>query len=80
MNNNNTFNQDWEQCFSQYRVLSSAYQQILRSIATKQLIDSKFEEIGSSDINFTLFNLWKSGNKNWNDSLMNAFNEFSFAN
>ena len=79
MNNNHELN-DWKQCFSQYRELDSDCQQILRSTAVQQLIDQGFNEVGSSDVSASLFSMWKSGNKNWNESFMNAFYDFCRSN
>jgi hypothetical protein len=76
MNKDNTFEQDWKQCFSQFKELDGQSQQILRRTAADQLIDQGFDEVGSSDVSASLFSMWKSGNKNWNESFMNAFESF----
>lgn len=74
--NNNTFEQDWKQCFSQFKELDGMSQQILRRTAVDQLIDQGFNEVGSSDVSASLFSMWKSGNRNWKESYMNAFENF----
>ena len=55
----------WEECFSQFRLLGGLMQTILRNSATKRLVASGFEEVGSSDINHELFAMWNGSNGDW---------------
>ena len=74
MNNNNAFETSWKQCFSEYKLLSQALQQILRSCSVQHLIDRGCEEVGSSDVSHELFSMWNCSEKNWEKVVINEVN------
>lgn len=69
MNNN-----DWKQCFEQYQALALGTRQILRSCAVTRLVKSGVDEIGSSDLNHELFAMWRTGEEDWYQAIINEVN------
>ena len=63
-------NEIWEECFSQYRLLGSITQNILRNCAAEHLVNRGFEEVGSSDVNHELFAMWETASKNWQKAIL----------
>jgi hypothetical protein len=69
MNNRN----EWEECFSQLRLVGNIAQNLLRRAAAEEMISGGCDEIGSSDINHHLFGKWMSANKNWQTVMTDYF-------
>jgi ADP-glucose pyrophosphorylase len=67
----------WAQCFEEYNKLQFEYRRLLRTIAINNMMESGFEEIGSSDINHSLFNMWIGNGKNWELALHTEFVQLS---
>ena len=69
MNNNK-----WTECFELYNILSPDLKQILRKCAADRLIQSGAEEVGSSDVNHELFNMWTNAEGYWHQAILNEVN------
>ena len=64
------FNESWEECFSQFNLLGSLTQNLLRNWAADFLISRGFDEIGSSDINHSLYGMWEAANGDWQKAIL----------
>lgn len=62
---NDTKMEKWNECFSQFRLLGSMTQQIMRRSSFDRLLKKGAEEVGSSDINYELFSMWEQSNGDW---------------
>lgn len=58
------------ECFSQFRLLGPITQNMLRTCACDRLLQLEFNEIGSSDINCELFNMWDSAGGDWQKAIL----------
>lgn len=63
-------NETWNECFSQFNLLGSLTQNLLRKWAADFLVRRGFEEIGSSDINHSLFGMWEAAGGNWQKAIL----------
>lgn len=69
--NTTTFQETWEEAFSQYRLLGPLMKNILRNAAKKSLVGQGFEEVGTSDVNHELFHMWQIANFDWQQVALN---------
>lgn len=67
---------DWNQCFHSFNLLSPNVQNILRNSAAARLIRDGAEGVGSSDRNYMILAMWKEGQRDWNNVMLNAFEDF----
>lgn len=63
-------NETWEECFSQFRLLGGLTQSMLRKWAADFLVERGFNEIGSSDINHSLFGMWEAAGGDWQKAIL----------
>lgn len=63
-------NETWNECFSQYRLLGGLTQAMLRKWAADFLVERGFDEIGSSDINHSLFGMWEAAGGDWQKAIL----------
>ena len=63
-------NETWTECFSQYRLLGGLTQAMLRKWAADFLVERGFDEIGSSDINHSLFGMWEAAGGDWQKAIL----------
>jgi hypothetical protein len=77
MMNKNTFEQDWKVCFDSFKALSTVTQQVIRNGAVNSMIRRGCEEIGSSDQSHCIFSAWKCAGRDWNQVVINYFEEFA---
>jgi len=74
-----TRNELWGNCFEQYNTLQEPTKLFLRSIAIKSLNYRWPEhEIGTSDVNMELYNMWFENDLNWNQTLSETFRNFEY--
>ena len=64
----------WVECFNQYGTLYHGTRKLLRQVAASRLVEKGFDEVGSSDVNHELFQMWHSANKDWNKAIINEVN------
>lgn len=63
-------NEIWDECFSQFNLLGGLTQGMLRKWAADFLLRRGFEEIGSSDINHSLFGMWEAAGGDWQKAIL----------
>ena len=63
-------NETWNECFSQFNLLGGLTQNMLRKWAADFLVERGFEEIGSSDINHSLFGMWEAAGGDWQNAIL----------
>lgn len=63
-------NETWNECFSQFRLLGGLTQTLLRKWAADFLVRRGFKDIGSSDINHSLFGMWESAGGDWQKAIL----------
>ena len=68
---------DWDTVMSDYRKLSVSFQTMIRNEAVKSLEEFGFEEIGSSDINHSIYGL-ACGAGSVDDLLQECLDNFLF--
>jgi hypothetical protein len=61
----------WEECFNQYGALYHGTRRLLRHAAASKLVEQGLDEVGSSDVNHKLFQMWQVANKDWNKAILN---------
>ena len=61
---------NWHECFQQFRTLSEGAQNLLHNCAVQHFLDRGFEEIGTSDINHSLFGMWKMAGMDWQKAMI----------
>ena len=64
------FNESWNECFSQFNLLGGLTQSMLRNWAADFLVSRGFQEIGSSDINHSLYGMWEAANGDWQKAIL----------
>lgn len=68
--------QRWDDCFNQFKLLEDNTKLQLRRIAAEVLIKDGFEEVGSSDINHSLFSMWQVCSCDWVKVTQNYSSEY----
>jgi hypothetical protein len=63
-------NEIWNECFSQFRLMGSITQNILRNCAAQHLVRDGFDEVGSSDISHELFSMWRGAGGDWQKAIL----------
>jgi len=63
-------NETWNECFSQFNLLGGLTQNMLRKWAADFLVERGFDEIGSSDINHSLFGMWEAADGDWQKAIL----------
>jgi hypothetical protein len=63
-------NKTWNECFSQFNLLGGLTQNMLRKWAADFLVERGFDEIGSSDINHSLFGMWEAADGDWQKAIL----------
>ena len=63
-------NETWNECFSQFNLLGGLTQNMLRKWAADFLVERGFDEIGSSDINHSLFGMWEAADGDWQKEIL----------
>lgn len=64
----------YDQFQESFQALQSGTRQILRQCARAHLNNNRGYDIGSSDINAELYNMWIASNRNWNEAVVNEVN------
>lgn len=67
-------NNKWKECFELFNILAPDFQHVLRKCAAERLIKSGCEEVGSSDVNHELFNMWTAAGEYWHQAIINEVN------
>lgn len=63
-------NENWNECFSQFNLLGGLTQTMLRNWAADFLVGRGFSDIGSSDINHSLFGMWEAAGCDWQRAIL----------
>lgn len=70
MNIPTTHTEAWNECFSQFRLMGPLTQNMLRRSASERLVACGFNEVGSSDTNNELYNMWHHAGGDWQKAIL----------